>query len=246
MALQHLGLAFERLIWYARPWEMDQKHQQEVLAEIANRAAEVRRSAGILPEALAALHERLEAARHSLQLVGWHSNTFTAAVDWRLVTGLGTAGVLEGAGMVLHPLYGFPFLPGSSVKGLVRHYLCFDSQNERDDSRLGRLFGSQDQRGGVIFWDAFPDTLPALEVDITNAHYRDYYMGDLPAPPGDYMSPNPVYFLTVAAGTKFRFTLLAWEGDLLQQAVEATQQAIALLGVGAKTRAGYGSLSVLK
>lgn len=39
---------------------------------------------------------------------------------WRLVSGLGTNPALE-IGLYLHPLYGFPYLPGSSVRGLVRH-----------------------------------------------------------------------------------------------------------------------------
>ncbi len=42
------------------------------------------------------------------------------ATVWRLVMGFATNPALE-SGLTLHPLYGFPYLPGSSVRGLVRH-----------------------------------------------------------------------------------------------------------------------------
>jgi len=40
----------------------------------------------------------------------------------RLVVGLGDTNALE-VGMTLHPLYGFPFIPGSTIKGLTRSWL---------------------------------------------------------------------------------------------------------------------------
>jgi CRISPR-associated protein Cmr6 len=42
-----------------------------------------------------------------------------ASVVWRMVVGIGRPHVWENA-LALHPLYGFPYIPGSSVKGLVR------------------------------------------------------------------------------------------------------------------------------
>jgi CRISPR type III-B/RAMP module RAMP protein Cmr6 len=39
---------------------------------------------------------------------------------WRLISGFATNPALEN-GLTLHPLHGFPYLPGSSVRGLVRH-----------------------------------------------------------------------------------------------------------------------------
>jgi CRISPR type III-B/RAMP module RAMP protein Cmr6 len=65
-------------------------------------------------------------------------------------------------------------------------------------------------------------------------------------PPADYLPPNPVYFLTVRSGTQFRFRLMAYNADIIEQAVSSMHEAIELLGVGAKTRAGYGGLSLIK
>lgn len=42
-------------------------------------------------------------------------------VDWRMVIGLGGEHVLE-TSMTLHHVYGVPYIPGSAVKGMVRHY----------------------------------------------------------------------------------------------------------------------------
>ncbi|HEY2292146.1 MAG TPA: hypothetical protein VGM86_15715, partial [Thermoanaerobaculia bacterium] len=43
----------------------------------------------------------------------------TASTVWRLLTGLATNPALK-TGLTLHLLHGFPYLPGSAVRGLVR------------------------------------------------------------------------------------------------------------------------------
>lgn len=43
-----------------------------------------------------------------------------AATQWRLVVGWSINPALEGGGLTLHPLLGFPYIPGSAVKGLLR------------------------------------------------------------------------------------------------------------------------------
>ncbi len=48
---------------------------------------------------------------------------FQMKTDWRFVTGLGRKGPLE-TGFTFHR-YGFPILPGSSVKGVARAYALF-------------------------------------------------------------------------------------------------------------------------
>jgi CRISPR-associated protein Cmr6 len=227
---------------------MDQKHQARILDGIATRTQVFSRESSPYTTALKALHARTEAAQQTLAQAGWQARSLSATVDWRLVTGLGTAGVLEGSGMVLHRLYGFPYLPASSLKGLVRHYLWIEEQREEADPLIERMFGSPTQRGAVIFWDALPEAWPTLDIDIINAHVSEYYRQeqwqDQPVPPADYLSPNPVYFLTVAAGTNFRVRLLSRDRDLLESTVDYTRKALEVLGFGAKTRAGYGGMSV--
>jgi CRISPR-associated protein Cmr6 len=51
--------------------------------------------------------------------------------DWRLVVGLGNPSVYE-TSITLHHVYGFPYIPSSAVKGILRNYIIneyFDLSN---------------------------------------------------------------------------------------------------------------------
>ncbi len=55
----------------------------------------------------------------------WHQDlavTFTAETAGPLTLHLARASVLENAGICLHPIYGFVYLPGAGLKGLARAY----------------------------------------------------------------------------------------------------------------------------
>lgn len=64
-------------------------------------------------------------------------------VNWRLAIGLGNASVFENS-LTLHHIYGLPYIPASSVKGIVRswliqEYFSYDSDgNEYDELGEGR------------------------------------------------------------------------------------------------------------
>lgn len=166
--------------------------------------------------------------------------------DWRLVTGMGEASVYE-TNMTLHHVYGFPYIPASTIKGVLRHYL-----NEFEDGKklIETIFGESDQdsrtgkpvKGRCIFFDAFPLKAPRIELDVMTPHYPDYYTGD--KPPADWQSPNPIHFLTVGKGTPFRFIIgLPNNGDaesLKPKLTEWFKEALQLRGTGAKTSVGYG------
>ena len=185
-------------------------------------------------------------------------------VVWRMIVGLGAANVLE-TDMTLHRLYGFPYIPGSAVKGLVRTFAFWqiatklditdkdkleklaneiDSGNKtqlcQEIRQLQQIFGSTDQQGLVIFFDALPLRLPELELDIMNPHYSKYYEGS--EPPADWLEPVPIPFLTVRQGATFRFYWASQDPTLLPMVRSWLQRAVNELGVGAKTRAGYGEL----
>ena len=90
-ALAHPGLAFQRFVWYDKPWQMEQKHQARILNEIATRTQIISRESRTFTAALKALHARTEAAQQTLAQAGWQARSLSATVDWRLVTGLGAA-----------------------------------------------------------------------------------------------------------------------------------------------------------
>ncbi len=66
-----------------------------------------------LLEACAVRHRRILAEAEAL--------SYTAAAQGRVVVGLGDKGARD-IGLTLHQLYGFPIIPGSSLKGLARTY----------------------------------------------------------------------------------------------------------------------------
>ena len=159
--------------------------------------------------------------------------------DSRFVTGLGRSHPVEN-GFAWHPTLGTPYLPGSSIKGLVRSWARTEVSPSPDQETLSRLLGRRDQTGCVCFLDAVPVAPVMLEADVMTPHYAGWTETD---PPGDWRSPNPIPFLTTSSGTPFLFGLVPcctvadedlnavwkWLGDALQWA-----------GAGAKAAVGYG------
>ncbi len=108
------------------------------------------------------------------------------------------------------------------------------------------VFGTTAGAGQAVFFDAIPAGVPCLELDIMNPHVPDYYREHGKTPPTAWQNPNPVYFLTVAPDTEFRFAV-GWRGTLDETgrarrdlAKDWLISALTELGAGAKTNAGYG------
>lgn len=167
--------------------------------------------------------------------------------DWRLIIGLGSPSVYE-TSITLHHIYGFPYIPGQAVKGVTRnHVICeyFEKNEEKaeNNEEFKRIFGTQEQKGKVIFFDAYPQTEPKLAFDIMNVHYPKYYSGE--KEPTDDQNPNPITFLTVKDTTFFfpigfpknedeKFT---FKGKTV---LEVIKTALEEKGIGAKSSVGYG------
>ena len=163
-----------------------------------------------------------------------------ATIDWRLIVGLGGEHVQE-TNMTLHHIYGIPYIPGSAVKGVLRHWWLNEDFQDEETKALKNpdfleVFGSQEQRGEVQFLDAYPEKV-RFATDIMNPHYPDYYGGS--KPPTDFQNPVPINFLTVEK-TTFRFVFLAKAQRSLDKLKERFQGALKLKGIGAKTAVGYG------
>lgn len=175
---------------------------------------------------------------------------FSAAIDWRMVIGLGGETVLE-TDLTLHHLYGIPYIPGSAIKGLTRSYVTGEIEGyksdkiENDNEEIKRIFGSQERAGRVIFFDAMPiDGKVAFALDIMNPHYPDYYAGN--KPPTNDQSPVPITFLTVA-DTSFMFALAPRHPDYIDDMKVAQvwlKKALEEYGIGGKTSAGYGYFKI--
>jgi CRISPR-associated protein Cmr6 len=176
----------------------------------------------------------------------------------RLVVGLGLPSPIE-TGFLFDRLTGCPYLPGSSVKGLLRASARLVAEGELKAGKTGQAFWSQNRdrifgpeiapgivarKGAATFFDAFPTAWPTLEVDILTPHHQDYY-GDSKDEifPADWDKPGPVPFLAVKAGTLFGFYFKAPEADVSQLAA-LLPVALDALGIGAKKSAGYGTFDL--
>lgn len=71
---------------------------------------------------------------------------FELAIDWRLAIGLGTESVYE-TSMTLHPVYGFPYIPGQALKGITRSWIIQEHFNGNEGKAISenetfcKLFG---------------------------------------------------------------------------------------------------------
>jgi CRISPR-associated protein Cmr6 len=166
-------------------------------------------------------------------LFGDNCEVFTKSTSGRLITGLGGASVYE-TDITLHHIYGFPYLPGSGIKGVVRSWIIQNvfAENEDGETDLGNaekralntdtnnskafceIFGcpkdsvlKKENQGKVQFFDAYPTEAPKVVPDLMNPHYGPYYNGDGKTPPADYHNPIPIFFLTVDKKTEFQFIL---------------------------------------
>ncbi len=163
----------------------------------------------------------------------------------RFVTGLGITHPIEN-GFTWHHVLGTPYLPGSSVKGIVKSY-CINWLNKlKNDEEIQRIFGSPETSnkngaGSVIFLDAIPYHTVELEVDITTPHYNKYYAEK--SCPGDWDNPTPIPFLVVKKGQEFLFGLIAKTEDGkndIKLVKEWLKGSLELMGAGAKTAVGFG------
>lgn len=158
----------------------------------------------------------------------------------RFVTGLGRSHPLEN-GFAWHPTLGTPFLPGSSLKGLVHAWA--QTAGEAAPERIASLFGqagSQGRAGTVCFLDALPAGPVRLEVDVLTPHYAGWTGDD---PPGDWRSLKPVPFLVTAMEQRFIFGVVPCRGlppEDMETVFEWMRQALLWEGAGAKTAVGYG------
>jgi len=168
-----------------------------------------------------------------------------ASPEWRLAVGLGSNVNAHEVGLALHGTYGWPVIPGSSLKGLALAWARSSPEVKPDD--VERVFGTASHVGSVGFLDAMPaGRAVTVEADVLTPHVKPYYdsvangTGRSLVPPAEYHNPVPVIFLTVR-GT-YAVDLYGPERDDLKLAAGWLRQAGDELG--AKTAAGYGYLTV--
>jgi len=224
------GLYFP--IWNDR-WEMHREGKTKAAATVLSLQPDDKKRMTALAE-----RQQLQALKLGDAV---HSEYAVATAPF--VTGMGYGHPLENGFAFLNP-YGLPYLPGSSIKGVLRRAA---EELEVDVGVVDEMFGSSaadGSQGALNFWDVFPQG--ELALDIMTPHHTGYYQGT--ASPHDSESPVPIPFLTVAPGAQFVFHvqlirpsgILDWQIMLKQ----CFSHAFDWLGFGAKTAVGYGAMAV--
>ena len=179
--------------------------------------------------------------------------TFEMKTMDRLVTGMSLPHPLEN-NLVWHHTLGVPFLPGSSIKGMLRAWL--ETWKSLDQAILDHVFGSEAQTGNCLFFDAIPIDVVKLQADVMTPHFQAYYSGveqgdeanrnpdkDTHPYPDERSNPIPIPFLTVAPEQTFLFALAPRRDTSklnLKQIQLWLEEALCTVGFGAKTAVGYG------
>ena len=162
------------------------------------------------------------------------------------VTGMGLAHPLEN-GFLWHHTLSVPYLPGSSIKGMLRAWARLWQDGARS-AEIDRLFGRDDKHedkaaaGKLIVFDALPMSPVTLMPEVMTPHDGGWRINDKVSP-SDWVSPTPIPFLAVAPGASFQFAFAlragAAEGDL-ELAFQYLEDALEWIGAGAKTAVGFG------
>jgi len=193
------------------------------------------------------------------KLPGMDYNSFDMSVENSIVLGLGQQTVSE-TSMLIHSIYGVPYIPGQAFKGLVRNYCVVeffesDEQKAMSDDIFKTIFGRKEidqinteHKGSVVFHDVFivNDNFE-LSLDIANCHYPGYYQSDKKIT--DSESPIPIKFNVIKnAVFHFAYSIRKKDSDKLevfgekyhQPFAEIVKKALKYYGLGAKTAIGYG------
>ncbi|MCS7215874.1 MAG: type III-B CRISPR module RAMP protein Cmr6 [Thermodesulfovibrio sp.] len=213
------------------------------------------------------LKNRHEELIRCLGDMGFNHKKICAKCTWRLVIGLGATHPQE-TSMTLHHIYGFPYIPGSAVKGITRHWavLKFSYNTKEANQKIENIISrvsSALERGenleievdGIKFQELieifgtqkqagkviFMDAYPEEDINLKIDIINVHYPEYYSGskPPADWQNPRPVKFLTVEK-TSFSFTLLSRDTHLLSNAQKLLKEALKHHGIGAKTSLGYG------
>jgi len=206
-----------------------------------------------------------------LQKEGYKAKNYCLSLSWRLVIGLGASHPQE-TSMTLHHIYGIPYIPGSAIKGVTRHWavLKFADNNKKDNEKfedaIKRIAGALESGNDlnievdkITFKDLieifgtqkqqgkviFFDAYPVGEIKLKVDIMNPHYPKYYSEgqPPADWQSPVPIKFLTVE-DTNFQFYLVSKNEDLLKKSSDLLKEALKHHGIGAKTALGYGIFDV--
>ena len=139
--ISNFGLLFHKFIHYNNnSWKRSGEEKTKAWENLNSELAKLFTETSQLSNLLRGLHSRLDLVLLACGMKGYTllnelpsqetspyllNNSIKLKVDWRLSIGFGTASVLE-TGITLNRVYGIPYIPSSSIKGILRHYWLSD------------------------------------------------------------------------------------------------------------------------
>lgn len=108
--------------------------------------------------------------QRTLQLADGKENTVSVSFNWRMRVG-GTRGFRELLLPVLHPIFGIPYIPASTLKGAARAWARKNDAPARVQELLGMLNGRNAKAAKIEFLDAFP-TKHCLSIDVATPQWK--------------------------------------------------------------------------
>jgi len=174
--------------------------------------------------------------QRTLALAGGEDNTVTVSFNWRMRVG-GTRGFRELLLPTLHPVFGIPYIPASSLKGAARAWAEANHPNKDEiQELLGMLEGRTAKAAKVEFLDAFP-LKPCLSVDVATPqwHWQN--------PPQKVVynpEPHPLLSLEqpqILIGLRPTVPKYADQVDVVKRWL---QNALKTGGIGSRISSGYG------
>lgn len=162
--------------------------------------------------------------------------------------------------MALHPIYGIPYLPASTIKGVLRSFYIIEKFDGKEDKAMEneefvRIFGCdakesdgierKARKGDIIILDAYPQEQSSFYYEKFTPHYSDYYKTPTHGgrkPPSDDGKTNPLSFPAIR-DTNFQIIFgfrKKQEESNMEELKPMLLKALLYLGIGGKTAIGYG------
>lgn len=173
------------------------------------------------------------------KIAGGETNTLKVQFNWRLRVG-GTRGFRELLLPVLHPVFGIPYIPASTLKGAARTWAMHNNKDSSEIQKLlGMLEGDTAKAAQVEFLDAFP-TKPCLSLDVATPQWtwnKDKDKVTYQPVPHSLLSLESAEFLI-----GLRLTTRGENNHSVQTVKQWLENALAD-GIGSRVSGGYGRTS---
>jgi CRISPR-associated protein Cmr6 len=176
--------------------------------------------------------------QRTLKLAGSEANTINLAFNWRVRIG-GTRGFRELLLPVLHPIFGIPYIPASTLKGAASAWAKKHGASAQVYELLGMLQGKDAKAAKVEFLDAFP-TKHCLSVDVATPQWS--WNSDVvkyqPVPHPLLSLYQPEFLIGLRPTTRTKD-----DQDAVQTVKQWLENALAE-GIGSRVSSGYGRASL--